>query len=152
MTGSVLVLESITPVPCLLFSEYRASGLPLDIKDLKFWKGYSQSDHFHSLHCKQISKTVLMKYYYLFLKVASGSNTVWGSQQIVTDVMQIFTSYFVIILPDVSEFYVHLSTLLVFSPLKVKEFLVLDFIYVLLTTYLTLQYMYCKHTITCILR
>ena len=93
-----------------------------------------------------------MKYYYLFLKVASGSNTVWGSQQIVTDVMQIFTSYFVIMLPDVSEFYVHLSTLLVFSPLKVKEFLVLDFIYVLLTTYLTLQYMYCKHTITCILR
>ena len=45
MTGSVLVLESITPVPCLLFSEYRASELPLDIKEMKFWKGYYQPDH-----------------------------------------------------------------------------------------------------------
>ena len=46
MAGSVLVLESITPVPCLLFSEYRASVLPLDVKEMKFWKGYCQPDHF----------------------------------------------------------------------------------------------------------
>ena len=36
-------------------------------------------------------------------------------------------------LPNVSEFYIYLSTL--FSPLKVKEFVVLDFVYVAHTTY-----------------